>query len=501
MRKKASHTAAAIVATAAITGTAFAGGWIDDFISQQSSTAPGSYTGQKRGYITGGSFSARIPRNSDYLVSAQMPRIKAGCGGIDIMGGGLSFLNEEYLVQTFENVVSAAPAIAFDIAIKSISASMSDSMKSLFATISKLNSLQMDSCQASKALVATIANPLAHPDVQKEYANSTSEFLQDSGVMQLWDSAKTTAKSAWSKISGNEATIASSTDTDVAKVKTAHAGSTSGCPAALTNYLGGGSILGAVAASKGFDSEMTDLIRGFIGDVYVHNTGANFTTIPIPPCKENSNSEAFFDGTAQKRPGAVVGGVPQACEPMTGNKKNLRSYAINMLTSIANKMKNKGQIVDGSDEDTFLKMGGLGSLKFLRGAVTFGAEAQWINEAANVTAKAIAYNALTNLLYEMRNAYYTYLHIVKTQSSAKPGAETHTCDTKRFEPQMMAMEQIFKDAIAFEEGVGASYMASVEESGNLQSLLQSYERYQEVAYGELRTRIGGPAAKRATGKI
>lgn len=501
MQKNTKYVAAAIAAIVAVAGNAIAGDWIDNFISQQSSTAPGSYTGQKRGYITGGSFSARIPRNSDYLVSAQMPRIKAGCGGIDIMGGGLSFLNEEYLVQTFENVVSAAPAIAFDIAIKAISAQMSDSMKSLFATISKLNSLQLDSCQASKALVATIANPLLGENMPKEYANSAAEFMADSGVGQLWDSAKSIAAAAWNKISGNESQIASSTDSDVAKMKSVLAGATSGCPAALKNYLGGGSILGAIASAKGFDSDMTDLMRGFIGDVYVHNTGMNYTVIPIPPCEQNTDFNAFYDGTAQKRPGTVNGTAPQACEPMTGSKKNLRGYAATMLTSIANKMKNKGQIVDGSDEDTFLKMGGLGSLKFLRGAVTFGAEAQWINEAADVTAKGIAYSALTNLLYEMKNAYYTYLHVVKTQSSAKAGSEAHTCDIKLFEPQMNAMAQIFNDARQFEKNVGSSYMAAVEESGNLQSLLQSYERYQEVAYSELRTRIGGPAAKRATGKI
>ena len=34
-------------------------GWVDDWLQQKTETSPGYFEGQKRGYFTGGSFSAR----------------------------------------------------------------------------------------------------------------------------------------------------------------------------------------------------------------------------------------------------------------------------------------------------------------------------------------------------------------------------------------------------------------------------------------------------------
>ena len=92
-------------------------GWVDDWLQQKTETSPGYFEGQKRGYFTGGSFSARWQQSNDYLFTAMPPKIKAGCGGIDVFLGGFSYLNFEYLVTKLQRIMQAAPAAAFDIAL------------------------------------------------------------------------------------------------------------------------------------------------------------------------------------------------------------------------------------------------------------------------------------------------------------------------------------------------------------------------------------------------
>lgn len=53
-------------------------GFVDDWLQQKSETSGGYFEGQKRGYLTGGSFSARWQTGSDYLLSLQTPKLKFG---------------------------------------------------------------------------------------------------------------------------------------------------------------------------------------------------------------------------------------------------------------------------------------------------------------------------------------------------------------------------------------------------------------------------------------
>lgn len=91
-------------------------GWVDDWVDQKVETSPGYFEGQKRGYYTGGGFSARWNLQNDYIWSVTPPRLKTGCGGIDAFMGGFSFMDPDYLVQKLQRIMSAAPAAAFDVA-------------------------------------------------------------------------------------------------------------------------------------------------------------------------------------------------------------------------------------------------------------------------------------------------------------------------------------------------------------------------------------------------
>ena len=70
--------------------------WVDDWLQQKTTTSPNYFSGQQRGYYSGGSFNARWPNSTSYPVTVEMPRIKSGCGGIDVFMGGFSFMNTDY---------------------------------------------------------------------------------------------------------------------------------------------------------------------------------------------------------------------------------------------------------------------------------------------------------------------------------------------------------------------------------------------------------------------
>ena len=146
-----------LVLTLLLVSSAHAG-WVDDWLQQQATTSPDYLSGQQRGYYAGGSFSGRWRSTAEYPVTVEMPRIKSGCGGIDVFMGGFSFMNTDYLVDKLQAILTNASAVAFDLALKTLCEQCSNTIKNFEALADKLNSLQIDECAAAKELVGIVAD-------------------------------------------------------------------------------------------------------------------------------------------------------------------------------------------------------------------------------------------------------------------------------------------------------------------------------------------------------
>src|SRR3546814_13864971 len=72
---------------------AYAQSWAEHWFDNVTYTSPGSFEDQARGYVTAGGFSGRVDVHHDYLTSVTLPKVRAGCGGIDMFLGGMSFLD------------------------------------------------------------------------------------------------------------------------------------------------------------------------------------------------------------------------------------------------------------------------------------------------------------------------------------------------------------------------------------------------------------------------
>src|SRR3546814_12889937 len=91
--------------------------------------------------------SGRVDVHNDYLMSLSLPKVKAGCGGIDMFLGGMSFLDPDYLVQKLESILQAAPAVAFQYLLETLDEKMGNIISKMEAATNFLNSIQVNDCR------------------------------------------------------------------------------------------------------------------------------------------------------------------------------------------------------------------------------------------------------------------------------------------------------------------------------------------------------------------
>lgn len=128
-------------------------GWFDD-MNYSNVTAPGVYESQGARQYTLGGISTRAPITQPFnIVNVQTPRFSAGCGGIDVFTGGFDMVDADQFVENLRAIGQNAQSLAFMLAIQIVSPQLSGVMEEIQSWAEKLNSLNMDSCEAARALV------------------------------------------------------------------------------------------------------------------------------------------------------------------------------------------------------------------------------------------------------------------------------------------------------------------------------------------------------------
>ena len=117
-------------------------------------TGPTAYEGQSAGYYTGGGVWTRFPQRTVNPVNVALPQVRAGCGGIDIFSGSFSFINSDEIVAMLKSVANNALGFAFQLAIKSISPQISQTIEEFAQKAQQMNQFNMNSCEMAQGLVA-----------------------------------------------------------------------------------------------------------------------------------------------------------------------------------------------------------------------------------------------------------------------------------------------------------------------------------------------------------
>lgn len=82
-------------------------------------TNPAAFESQAAGFFGGGSLYARNQVRQYQLVQLDLPSYRAGCGGIDLYTGSMSFLSNQKLVDLGKSVMTNAGAYAADVMLAS----------------------------------------------------------------------------------------------------------------------------------------------------------------------------------------------------------------------------------------------------------------------------------------------------------------------------------------------------------------------------------------------
>ena len=457
-------------------------GWVDDWLQQKAETSPGYFEGQKRGYYYGGSFSARWANTStDYLVSIQAPKLKLGCGGIDIFGGGFSYLNTDYLVQKLQNMIQAAPAIAFDIALQTLAEQIATSMKDFENIIDRLNQLNFDECKAARAVVAKIMKPAMGDKLPGEYQNAVGDFLQSSGVKGFWNEVTKEERS-------NNMNPPSADYTDMTK----------DCPQDIKDiFATTGSVLENIRAKLGMNTSYVNLIRGLFGDINISKDSNNLLVAAyVPPCKQNSGKtlDAIDTGDVYQMD------TSWNCSKITDTNANLRIWAKNMMDDIVSKMKNEQALT--TDQVNFLQASPLSTGLVLKYAITTSQEDVVTAEMADVTGVAYAYNLLMDF-YDRVMYIYNKLKEFRskmgnqetTGANDGSGSATYQCKVS-FTGAPDAIEIFGKGVIRSMDALRKDYVNKLKEISTIYQYVATMQRFDSFAGKEISYTFGTSVANR-----
>lgn len=483
MKKTIALCAAWVLLGTLIVGPLALAGPVDDWLTQKSETAPGYFEGQKRGYYTAGSFSARWPQGNDYLMSITPPKVKSGCGGIDAFMGGFSFLNVDYLVQKLQRMIQAAPAVAFDIALKVLTQEMPETLGKFENIINKLNNIQLDECKGGKALLATIAKTGFGDTKKGDFAAMQGDFLQSMGIKDNWTDTTKEAKANNDNPTSNAMADPSS-------------GVTSGCTQEVKDIFGEtGSVMEKLGAKFG-SSAYVDLIRGMVGDVYVQKTGDGLFTVAYKSsCEQNKKMSVdnFVDGKAYAMNSSWN------CYQITDANKNLSKWATDKMISIATKLKSKNTAPD-ADDLAFMNTNPLPVGLVLKYAVGTNQEGAVLGTLADVTARAYAFAIVSDFYNKVVSITEKARQLASSQRNATPGAKAVQCQVEMFSDAPEKVAEIEAKTYEMMQGVRASYAAFAGEVNAIMTLTEKLQNFDKLAQRYLTARFGAPVANRAMGK-
>ena len=152
--------------------------FMDDMGAAANVTGPTAYQGQSAGYYSLGNVWTRFPQKTTSLANLQLPRARAGCGGIDIFAGSFSFINASEMVALLKAVANNAVGFAFSLAIDTVCPECNKIMQEFSQKAQLMNSLSINSCEMAQGLVGGLwpKGDLADKAICEAIGNSEGIF-------------------------------------------------------------------------------------------------------------------------------------------------------------------------------------------------------------------------------------------------------------------------------------------------------------------------------------
>ncbi len=242
----------------------------------------GTINTRDRTILYGGGYTMKVPNVTLTPFQVKAPSLKAGCGGIDMVFGSLGFLDKEQFVKFAEGILAAAPGVAFDLALKTLCPSCSDTLKALQSMANQINNMSLDSCQAATALGNSALEAIVGNNTKDELSNnSVNNFFKGVNEQYLKPATDSLSK-------GNSWLSSLGADINKPKVIQFITQTSGNYQDSLLRYL-----IKDVSYINGLDN---DILRTITGDIVIGAIadGDNPTILNfLPSLNEESYSESY----------------------------------------------------------------------------------------------------------------------------------------------------------------------------------------------------------------
>lgn len=351
-------------------------------------TEPTAFESQAAGFFGGGSLYARGQVRQVQLVQLDLPSYRAGCGGIDLFTGSMSFLSEQKLVDLGKSVMSNGGAYAVDVMLASTVPELKQVRDYLQQLEQAANHASINSCEMSQNLVGGI---------WPKTAASQQKICKDQGTIGK-DGLFSDYTKARMECSGNGFERA---------MDKAQKDETNKKQVVLNK-----NIVWSILQSKSFlssDKELAEMVMSLTGTLIIDKQGK---VTNIPSLAGNANLVNALIGSPQS---PHVAKIWRCKEPIQCLQVSLKEIAIPENSTLSFRVRaiirtiNTKLIADvkpGKQELNFLSMTSLPVMKFLSvlNSTQYGNAAVDIEEYATLIAHDLLTNYLTELLTEVSNA-------------------------------------------------------------------------------------------------
>lgn len=418
---------------------AHAQSWAESWFDNVTYTSPGSFEDQTRGYVTAGGMSGRVDVHNDYLMSISLPKVRAGCGGIDMFLGGMSFLDPEYLVQKLESILQAAPAVAFQYLLETLDEKMGNIISKMEAATNYLNSIQVNDCRLANRMV----------QIAKGDDNMSGIIEEMTGYRSIKQGYAKSYQQSREKIQANN-------NNPTEDLKDALAN----CPREVTDIFRTGSLL-AHAAQRVGAGEWTGVMRARVGDVYMRWDPSDkvplFTAIPQCPAQDSESAQDFLTGKVQRRSLSVPPTGADCSQDGAGRGALL--LARERMQSIATKIRTRAAL--SPEERQFVaNVRTLPVYRMLEWGVRQGVVDSVIADTDELVALTLAYQMLNDLTrtidYALTNA---------ERGSAAAGAadanNANVCQTRILSKGLEQLRDLRDEVLRQRAQMRQSYLAAM----------------------------------------
>ncbi len=148
-------------------------------------TGASAYQGQRAGFYTGGSLYARSSIQNLQFVRFSWPKVEAGCGGVDLTFGGLSFVKGREFVDFSKNIMNNAQGFAFMLAIEQATPLLGNVATKMNNVATWVNQGNLNSCQIAESSVLGL-----WPRTRQAQQHACQSIGQSKNIFSDWAEAR-----------------------------------------------------------------------------------------------------------------------------------------------------------------------------------------------------------------------------------------------------------------------------------------------------------------------